>query len=110
MQITRLNILTLFIMVMKMTLILLLLHVSLPYLFLLEATKESITNESCQINANLECLFLTFCLTYYSSWIAVRNLSEKSYDFSKELNENKFNLLEQNVLLLQYFIKWRRKK
>ena len=40
----------------------------------------------------------------------MRNLSEQSYDFSKELNENKFNLLEQIVLLLHYFIKWRRKK
>ena len=63
-----------------------------------------------RLYANLECLFLTFCLTYFSSQIAVRNLSEQSYDFSKELNENKFNLLEQIVLLLHYFIKWRRKK
>ena len=62
-----------------------------------------------RLYANLECLFLTFCLTYFSSQIAVRNLSEQSYDFSKELNENKFNLLEQIVLLLHYFIKWRRK-
>ena len=30
--------------------------------------------------------------------------------FSEELNENKCNLLEQNVLLLHYFIKWMRKK
>ena len=40
----------------------------------------------------------------------MRNLSDQSYDFSKELNENKFNLSEQIVLLLHYFITWRRKK
>ena len=30
--------------------------------------------------------------------------------FSIELNKNKVNLLQQNFLLLYYFIKWRNKK
>ena len=45
---------------------------------------DSVSGISFRFRNHLQlCLFLTFCFTYFSSKIAVRNLSEQIYDFSK---------------------------
>ena len=83
-----------------------------------EATKEyyewNLRNELSllyPLYADLECLFHTFISQiFFFLDCSGKFVQTKLWFFSKKLNENKCNLLEQNVLLLHYFIKWMRKK